>query len=58
MNISRNAIWQDTGFMVKHGGPNVLEFTNLNPEVYFTERMTRGDMLMLAWWLVRAALKR
>ncbi len=69
MHFTRTAIWCETGFKVapkadvyaaKIGDTPVLalEFESLNPQVRFTQCMSRWELLRVALWFTKQAARR
>jgi hypothetical protein len=68
MNYTTTSIWDATGFRVAPP-PNVyaakigntpvlpLEFESLNPQVRFTQCMTRWELLRTGLWFVRQSFR-
>ncbi len=69
MHWSRQSIWDEAGFRVappprahsaKIGDKPALalEFEALNPQVRFTQCMTRWELLRTGAWFIRQAVRR
>jgi hypothetical protein len=55
LRTSKDAAWCPSGFKLSEDG-GLLRFESLNPQVEFSNRFTRWELVKLGLWLLRRAL--
>ena len=57
--VNSHSVWRKTGFLIQETNrPELYRFADLNPEVSFTQVLSRRDRLRIGLYFIRQAFHR